>query len=178
MRASLLTQLDQLNSELDDLFRELEQYPHEQLNRQPAADSWSAMQVMNHLLLSEMYSRQYCEKKLSFAPKLPTAGISDRLRTLIVRFFFWLPFRINAPKFIATDALPKESELETVRKSYLEQRQAMAKFLSSVDDQYLNKAVYKHPFVGRLSLAGMLRFFGAHFRHHRKQLRRAIQAAK
>lgn len=177
MRVALQTQLEKLNGELDLLLTDLGQYSHEQLNQQPAPNSWSATQVLNHLLLSEKYSRQYCQKKLSFDPELPKAGMVDNFRTFLVSFYFKLPLKVEAPKAINTDALPRESQLEEVRTSYLEQREELAKFLQIVDESYLDKAVYKHPFAGRLSLSGMLHFFTAHFTHHRKQIYRALQVA-
>lgn len=177
MREDLLRQLDRMNSSLDLLFDELAQYNHEQLNKQPAPDSWCATQVLNHLFLSEKYSQQYCEKKLSFDPELPTAGMMDKLRTVVVRSYFALPLKIQAPKAISTAALARESKLSDLRASYQEQRRQLAQFLSTVDEKYLDKAVYKHPFAGRLSISGMLHFFVAHFAHHRKQIRRAVTAA-
>lgn len=177
MRAALLSQLDRLDTELQALFKELEQYDYEQLNSQPAPDSWCATQVLQHLLHSEMYSRQYCEKKLSFSPKLDDAGFLDRMRTILVSSYFSLPLKLEAPKAINTDALPRESLLADIRKDYGEQRALLREFLNNVDEAYIGKAVYKHPFAGRLSFRGMLHFFQAHFAHHRKQIRRAVQAA-
>lgn len=177
MRTALLKQLDALDVELESLFDELEPYSYEQLNQQPAPDSWCATQILQHLLLSEMYSRQYCQKKLSFSPQLADAGLLDRVRTMLVSSYFSLPLKWEAPKAINTDALPRESQLADIRKNYREQRVQLREFLTTVDEQYLGKAVYKHPFAGRLSLAGMLRFFKAHFIHHRKQIKRALSTA-
>ena len=154
MRAALLEQLDQLDTDLQSLFKELEGYSYEQLNEQPAPYSWCATQVLQHLLHSEMYSRQYCQKKLSFSPTLADAGLMDKMRTALVSGYFALPLKLEAPKAISTDALPRESSLADVRQSYAEQRKELREFLSTVDDQYVGKVVYKHPFAGRLSLNG------------------------
>ncbi len=178
MRAALQRQLQELNVQLDALFKELNQYSYEQLNQQPALTAWSATQVLNHLLLSEKYSQQYCEKKLSFEPQLAKAGIADNFRTFLVSFYFKLPMKVEAPKYINTDALPKETKLDDLKKHYREQREELAGFLLNLDQQYLDKAVYKHPFAGRLSISGMLRFFEVHFAHHRKQIYRALQATQ
>ncbi|MEL6659058.1 MAG: DinB family protein [Bacteroidota bacterium] len=175
MRAALQQQLITLNGQLDALFEELGEYSHQQLNQQPAEGAWSATQVLNHLLLSEKYSRQYCQKKLSFEPDLAKAGMADSFRTFLVRFYFKLPMKVQAPKAINTDALPRESKLKELKEQYREQREELAGFLLNVDQQYLDKGVYKHPFAGRLSISGMLHFFDAHFTHHRKQIHRALK---
>ncbi|MEO0723682.1 MAG: DinB family protein [Bacteroidota bacterium] len=177
MRAALQQQLQELDGQLDTLFEDLSQYSHEQLNQQPTPDSWCATQVLNHLLLSEKYSRQYCQKKLSFEPDLDKAGMADSFRTFLVSFYFKLPMKVEAPKNINTDALPRESQLDDLKQQYREQREELAGFLLNVDQQYLDKAVYKHPFAGRLSISGMLHFFDAHFAHHRKQIYRVLKVA-
>jgi hypothetical protein len=51
----------------------------------------------------------------------------------------------------------------------------MAAFLDNLPAEYADKEVYRHPFAGRMSLAGMLSFFEAHFINHRRQLYRALR---
>lgn len=174
MRAAILDQLTVLDKELEELLTELAAYSKEQLNRQPAPDSWSATQVLHHLLLSEKYSRQYCEKKLSFKPDLPKAGLMTAARTQFVKWYLFLPLKVKAPAMISSSALPEEDELSNIVAQFTAQRKQLRTYLEQVEEQYLDREVYKHPFAGRLSLGGMLNFFQAHFRHHRKQIYRAL----
>jgi uncharacterized damage-inducible protein DinB len=176
MRTQLQQQLGQLNTELDALLDQLTQYSHQQINQQPTPDSWSAMQVMHHLLLSETLSMKYCQKKLSFEPSLKKAGLMARLRAFFVRYYLLSPFKFKAPPVLATSALPAESDLEGLANQYRNQRAAFEDFLEQVPEKYLDKEVYKHPFGGRLSLSGMVDFFDAHFQHHRRQALRAVDA--
>ena len=53
----------------------------------------------------------------------------------------------------------------------------MKKKLDSLPNEYLNKLVYKHPSVGRLTLKQMLTFFRTHINRHEKQINRLIQNA-
>jgi uncharacterized damage-inducible protein DinB len=177
MRTALLQQLQQLNTELDALLDQLAQYSHEQINQQPAPDSWSATQVMHHLLLSETLSMKYCQKKLSFEPTLRKAGLMARLRAYMVRYYLLSPFKFKAPPMLATPALPAKSDLVTIANQYRSQRAAFAHFLEQLPEKYLDKEVYKHPFGGRLSISGMMDFFAAHFQHHRRQALRAVNVA-
>ncbi|MEM1216120.1 MAG: DinB family protein [Bacteroidota bacterium] len=174
MRNILERHLQQLNLQLNELLKDLANYTSAQLNRVPAPGSWSALQVLNHLQLSEQFSRQYCEKKLSFKPKLPKAGLTASVRSKIVTTYLQSPLKAKAPKFIAGSALPATDELDNVAQKYQHQRQKLARFLATVDEEYLDKQVYKHPLGGRLSIEGMLLFFNAHFQHHRKQIYRAL----
>ncbi|MGH1435258.1 MAG: DinB family protein [Lewinella sp.] len=174
MRAAILDQLAVMDKELDQLFTELDHYSSEQLNRSPAPESWSVTQVLNHLLLSEKYSLQYCEKKLSFEPNLPKAGLAAAARALFVNWYLFLPLKVKAPALISTSALPKEDDLANIKTQYQTQRQLLRAFLEQLEESYLDREVYKHPFAGRLSFPGMFSFMTAHFRHHRKQIYRAL----
>ncbi len=168
--------LQTLDRELDELFDDLAQYAPEALNQAPAPGGWSAMQALHHLLLSERYSLQYCEKKLSHRPKLPRAGVLAWWRVQYVRFYLLSPIKVKAPAMIDTPALPATDTLPSVAAQYRAQRAAMATFLDNLPAEYADKEVYRHPFAGRMSVAGMLSFFGAHFTHHRRQLYRALRA--
>ena len=174
MRAQLHQDLDQLNVELEALLKNLENYSHEQLNQSPAPNKWSAIQVMHHLMLSEQLSMKYCQKKLSFEPQLKKAGVMADLRAQFVKYYLLSPFKFNAPPMLATPNLPTEDTLPNLAAQYRAQRKTFAAFLAEVSEQYLDKEVYKHPAGGRLSLQGMLDFFDAHFRNHRKQALRAV----
>lgn len=176
MKEVLLQRLAGLNEELDTLFTDLANYDAEALNKQPAPDSWCATQVLHHLLMAEKYSRQYCEKKLSFKPELRKAGFEAGIRAWLVSVYLKTPLKVKAPKTLDTSALPRESKLSDIIAEYKEQRELMEAFIQNVDESYLDKEVYKHALAGRLSLSGMFDFFEAHFAHHRKQLYRALAA--
>ncbi len=168
-------QLNQLDEKLNKLLADLENYSTEQLCKKPTPDSWSAIQVLHHLILSEKYSRMYCEKKLSFNPKLKKVGIGTAIRTKFVNFYLNSPFKAPAPKMISGDVLPTEDTLANVREIWLAERINLAKFIQELPQEYTDKEIYKHPLGGRLSIDGMMQFFDAHFRNHEKQIYRALK---
>ena len=169
------SQLNELDKKLNKLFANLENYSTEQICKKPAPDSWSAIQVMHHLILSEKYSRMYCEKKLSFNPKLKKAGFGTSLRTKFVNFYLNSPFKAPAPKMIDGDNLPTEDTLANVREIWTAERANLAKFIQDLPPEYADKEIYKHPLGGRLSIDGMMQFFDAHFNNHEKQIYRALK---
>ena len=168
-------QLKQLDTKLNKLFADLENYSTEQLCKKPAPDSWSAIQILHHLIMSEKYSRMYCEKKLSFKPKLKKAGISASLRAKFVNFYLNSPLKAPAPKQISGPHLPTEDTLDNVREIWLAERVNLAKFIHNLPQEYADKEVYKHPLGGRLSINGMMQFFDSHFINHEKQIYRALK---
>ncbi|NNF33458.1 MAG: DinB family protein [Saprospiraceae bacterium] len=174
MRKKLLTLFNTLEEERNSLFSILNDYNDESINQQPGPQKWSAQQVINHLILSEKHSVGYCQKKLSFNPDLKNAGIGSAIKAWTVINYFKLPLKINAPKGIDTPALPTYESIEETKRKWKIERENMKQFLENVDNQYLDKELYKHPFAGRLTLQGMMKFFIAHFRHHRKQIDKAL----
>lgn len=173
-RTQLITQLQGLNDELDQLLKSLGDHSHEVLNKPPKEGAWSAMQVLHHIKLAEYYSYKYCEKKLSFKPQLSKVGWQENLRGKLVKWYLQLPFKVQAPTNMSGDALPSESQLAELASEWKEQRKTLQQFFEDLPEEYVNKAVYKHPMGGRLSFAGMLDFYEAHFRRHQKQIWRTI----
>ncbi len=173
-RTQLITQLQGLNDELDQLLKSLGDHSHETLNKPPKDGAWSAMQILHHIKLAEYYSYKYCEKKLSFTPQLNKVGWQENLRGKLVKWYLQLPLKAQAPTNMSGSALPPESKLVDIEAEWKKQRKNLQQFLEELPDKYIDKAVYKHPFGGRLSFAGMLDFYQAHFRRHQRQIWRSI----
>ncbi len=174
MRKSIENQLDTMDSELKLLLRDLKKFSDKDLNWQPRPGKWSVLQVMQHLMLAEMFSHQYVEKKLSFDPKLKKAGLPSALRLLLLRFYLGLPVRFKAPKGVSTVHLQEKAAFWDLVKQWNHQRDSLRSYLAGLPDDKFDKSIYKHPIVGRLSLQGMLTFHRVHFRRHRKQIRRIL----
>lgn len=167
-------QLARLNKSLEYLFQQLEAYSEEQLNHQPDPNTWSPLMVVKHLMMAEEYSMKYVQKKLSFNPDIPGTGIHTHLRSWVLEFYFISPFKWEAPKAIADENLTGPHEIETLKQQWWEQRTQLKKLLEEISPDRYHQEVYKHPFAGRLSISGMLRFFQGHFKRHRKQIERRL----
>ena len=174
MKKATIQKLDQLDIELRNLLRELEAYSEAKLNEKPDEKSWSVFQVMYHLLLSEQYSCQYVQKKLSFAPELKKAGLVSGLRRLALNTYLATPLKFKAPA-VVNDDLPQQATFWEIAKKWKDQRVLLRDYLQELPDEHFNKEIYKHPFAGRLSLDGMLAFFQGHFKRHKKQIFRTIR---
>jgi hypothetical protein len=163
-------QLDQLNQSLDDLFRKLEGYSHQQLSRQPDPDTWSPLMVVKHMMLAEGYSQDYVKKKLSYDPKIPRAGFMAALRSIVLSVYFRSPLKWEAPKVIGDNALAGTYQLADLKKDWLQQRKELEQIMMQLPPDRYKEEVYKHPFAGRLSIKGMLHFYQGHFERHRGQI--------
>lgn len=175
MKASVKKKLDQLDLDLRELLRDLDGYSEKTLNRQPKKGAWSVFQIMHHLLLSERYSKQYLERKLSHQPKLKQAGIMAKLRSLLVNSYLKSPLKRKAPAAISGDQLPLKSTFWEVAKAWRTDREQLREYLNELPKDHFSKELYKHPFAGRMSLDGMLSFFQNHYARHKKQIYRTLR---
>lgn len=174
MKASLLRQNSAYQKEVEQLLEELSASNDAILNMAALDGGWSAIQTVHHLILSEELSLQYVQKKLSFNPKLEKADFQTRLRAAALWFYLNLPIKFKAPATVNEEKLPGFTTFAQTRERWLAIRQKWTAFLEQLPEDLLDKAVYKHPFAGRLSWAGMLRFFRHHFQRHRKQIRHTL----
>lgn len=173
--APLQRRLQRLAAGLDTLLLQLEAYDDEQLNRQPGPGRWSAMQVLQHLMLAEKLSQGYLQKKRSVpAGQLPAAGLGTFWRAMLVWFFLYLPLKRKAPAMVAEEAMPAYASLAETAETWKQQRAALAQLLTSLDPSLHQKAFYRHPLAGLLTTAGMLDFFRWHFERHLRQLHECL----
>ncbi len=178
MTKRVKNQLDNLNSELGLLFRDLKKYSDADLNWKPAEGKWSVLQIMEHLILAEFYSHKYLEKKLSFNPQLKNAGLVSAFRSMAVTTYLKWPFRIKAPEGVGTEKLAEQSTFWELVKQWKSNRENLESYLSELPADLFKKQTYKHPMGGRMSIAGMMTFHKNHFRRHSKQIYKILQNFK
>ena len=58
-RKRILSKLEDINQDLENLFSKLEDYSDDKLNKAPKEGKWSISQIMNHLILAETLSLKY-----------------------------------------------------------------------------------------------------------------------
>ncbi|WP_235294237.1 DinB family protein [Portibacter lacus] len=174
LRNKLIQKVQNLDIEMDQLFNELKGNSFETLNKKKDANTWSPIQILDHIILSERLSLGYCKKKLSFDPKLKTANFRTWINGRLISWSLQSPFKFKAPDVVTSDKLVAESELGLIKEKWKALRAELLAFIHNVPEKYIDKEVYKHPFGLRMSLNGMLDFYKSHFRRHRKQLRQRI----
>ena len=164
---------DKIEKDRFILKQELSNYSNEQLNTKPRDGGWSPMQIIRHLIEAEEGTLKYIQKKLSFNPKLETTGFKQQIRFLIFQMVFRSPFKVKAPRGIS-EALPEYSDFEETMKIWEDNRQEFKLFLEHLDDNLWDKAIFKHPIMGRIAMPHTLGFFDEHIRRHKKQIQRAL----
>ncbi len=151
-------------------------YGDEQLNRLPASGGWSAMQVVHHLLLVDTLALRYVQRKLGFEPVLQRAGMAERLRLWRLWIYLHAPLKFKAPEAVSEQRFPSFATLADTRRQWEQVAAAWQAFLEALPEDLCDKAVYRHPFVGRLSWGGLFVFLRWHLERHARQMFRTLRA--
>ena len=173
--SEITLKLNFLDQRISDLLFSLKAIPTEKLNTKPQENSWSVLQILHHLILTEEASLKYVKKKLSFNPKLNKASLSSKLRQKLLVTWAYTPVKFKAPDAVSGDTLAGDSRLDNLSQNWKSVRADMRAYLCKLPDEILEREVYKHPFAGKLTLEGMLTFFEAHLDRHEKQIRKTLK---
>ena len=167
--------LNRMDADLTSLLKVLNNYSEKTLNKRPAENKWSVLQVMHHLILAEGYGQAYVKKKLSYNPELKKAGISAFLRKTFAKNYLKVPFKIKAPEAVGDEHLPEYSSFWETAKKWKLQRQDLRTLFENMPIEHFDKEIYNHPLAGRLTLVGLLEFYQSHFARHRKQIDKILK---
>lgn len=165
----LQNSFEKLDKKKEKALNILKNMPEDQIKIRPTEGSWSAIQALRHIQLSEEASLRYMQKKVLAGDDLPQAEGKAR-RNL---FFLFVVFALNI-KFKAPSVLPDPeiTSLESLEKDWNETRRNMKEYVDTFPEKWLSRAVYKHPRVGMLTLLDAIRFFNVHLNHHIQQVNR------
>ncbi|UOQ76872.1 DinB family protein [Hymenobacter sp. 5516J-16] len=176
MNHRLHLRFEQLERATTQLFHSVEALG-DKARQAPGPGQWSAVQVVQHLVVAETGIGQYMEKKLLQAEGLHKAGFASFLKSRLLRVLLRLPFtRFKAPAALAklTPAeIPPLSELQAEWEAV---RRRLERLLNEYPSNLLDRAIFKHPRSGMLTIYQTLDFMLDHVLHHQKQVERITKA--
>lgn len=173
MNAQLEQLFTTLESDREKLFAKIGKLSAEQFNRSEAG-KWSVHQVLAHLVTAEKLSLQYLNKKFLGIKDADNSGIVEEIKMLVLKISQRLPFKFKAPKKVV-EFTPTYPNLETLEEEWILLRKELRLFLEKINDDQVNKKIYKHVFAGMLSSKQALIFFREHFIHHLPQINKLIR---
>ena len=176
MTPKIERRFNKIDRELLQLVDQLKAYDDEALNKKPGPGKWSVLQVMHHLVLAESAAFRYLRKKMQHDPRFKRAGFPSWLRSITLQLGFLLPIKFKAPDAVGDKKIPDISSLEEISEKWLKLRSELRIYSEQLPVEFYSKAIYKHPIGGRMSLFGMLGFFGGHFRRHRQQIHKCLKS--
>ncbi len=138
-------------------------------------NSWNVVQVLRHVQMAESASLAYITKKSQGGAQLANSTLYPRLLLVLTDLTFRSGAKVKAPKALEN---PPISSLEEIENDWATTRSELRSFVEKFPDEWGRKAVYKHPFIGMLSLAGAIQFFNVHQNHHIRQVHRILKSIR
>jgi len=174
MTDRLAEQFAQLEGDRSAIFARIDGLTAEQLCRRPGDGEWSVSQVLGHLILAEELSLGYIRKKMKAPEQLRSPGLVDKMKSRLLTVMLRSPLRFKSPKAAADP--PEESDLSQIRAHWDSVRGSWRGLIAEMPPELADRAIYRHPVVGPMSLTRCLTFLAEHITHHRHQIDRILAA--
>lgn len=158
------------------LFKDLQSYPEEVIQKRPSPGAWSIAEIIAHLIAGEEYVYSYTDKKLKDGTRSARTGLVARIKRDILKIAFALPIKFKVPKSVLPSTEHSTlKELEIKWEQIAKMRHAL---LNSLDESEFNKDIWKHPRVGKINFVQMIDFSIDHSRRHEEQIKRTLVAVQ
>ena len=169
MLSKLQVAFDALNNSLQDTLNYMENLSVESQQASNPGE-WNAVQILCHLKDAESGTLTYLSKKIQ-APKseIPRGGLSAKIRSIMLsRALRNYDRKLKVPTGL--DTVPDKPNYSEVREEYLEVRKKFGLLLEEFDKEMVNKAYFKHPRAGRITILQTMEFLKDHFDRHMEQI--------
>ena len=142
----------------------------ERLHVRPAANQWSALDVLAHLVKVEQEFVSGLRAGLSV--QRPPPGLAERMRCWGVIAVMRSPMKVAMPASVAQHITPDAAlSFEQAGTEWMAARAELVALITSLPAP-VRGGVLRHPVGGWLTLEDTLRVLLAHTHHHQYQLRR------
>ncbi|ANF44438.1 MULTISPECIES: DinB family protein [Priestia] len=145
----------------NDVLSSVESLTYEQLNQQPASNTWSVMQVLEHLYLMERMIVSRVKDQLENGVDQPTEDKPFHLAVDRSR-------KVDAPAQV-TPSNEKQT-LEEMKSKLAESRAALIELEETASEDKLKQKSFPHPVFGLMDLKQWIDFIGYHEKRHQEQI--------
>lgn len=164
------TQLERAKTEILETLATLNS---EVLNTPTATNKWSILQILHHTALVESGTLQYIKKKCQKPDQIPRVGFLVPFKMVFLSMVLKSNIKIKAPKILSEP--PQKLKLQDLADDWEQTRGSLYHFLEQLPEEFNDKAIFKHPMVGRIGITHMLGFLVNHFEHHEKQIKKYLK---
>ena len=172
MHASLEKVFNEIESQRESVLASFRSMTVEQLNKVPDPGSWSAAEVLSHVLAAERLSVAYMKKKAQGIQHSARSGVWEEFKMRMLMVSQRLPgLKFKAPKRVVENTT-RLTSLDEIDNTWKEIRSELRHLLDSIPTEHLDRLIYKHPAAGYLNVRHALIFFREHLHHHGPQLLR------
>lgn len=170
MLPKLQSQFNQIEQLKQNLLDSLDQFNESQLGYRISQDSWSRLQVAQHLVIVEKVTLAYMQKKILSFPTAKKVGQFAGIRSAFLTLTQRMPFKYKIPtKRVASEGDVIYSDLKDEWQTI---RQHLQTFLGQFSAENIHYPILRNPLVGLLNISQTLRFIEEHFKHHLRQFAR------
>ena len=153
------------------LLAELESLPRPLLERKPAPDEWSVLEVVEHLVLAEADVLADMDRPERLRTR--RVSIRSRLGYAMVLGVLVSPFAVRVPSPAMRPS--GQRSLEELRSAWEASHHALREHVAAVEAGRISGAVFVHPVSGPLTTRQAVRMLRVHLRRHEKQIRRILR---
>lgn len=163
-------QLQRIAALRDALLAEVDAAPDATRRRRAAPDAWSALEVVEHLVLAERVvlgpSAQWGERPDA------SRSLRDRVRYCMVRLVLQQRIKVTIP----SEQLRPSGRVSfaQLRTAWIAQQEALREFVLSLDAAGAKRAIFHHPIAGPLTVRQALQLLEVHLRGHAAQVHRLL----
>ncbi len=158
--------------ELSDLknrvLNNLADYSQEELSFKPSPNEWSISQVIEHIIESESGINKYVNYKLKNIEQQPKVGLKSYLSSRVLNKNLMSDKKFKVPTVLSEPESGK-SYME-LKEKWDNSRLYLIKTIETFPSDKMNKAIFKHPVAGLLSINQTLSFLINHLKHHIPQI--------
>lgn len=169
MISTLDKEFDKLEQQLENLLRMVRPLTEGQQNFKPHANAWSILQIFRHLMQSEGQINKYVRKKILGVKETRDAGMLAKFRSALLNAAMRLPIRYRVPESIKVD-FEDHYVYDKLVTDWRALRAELKAFLDTIDEDTSHKELFRHPTVGRMTLAQGLSFMQVHLARHTLQV--------
>ncbi len=157
----------------DSISADMARVDDDRFNRIPEDGGWSAAQTLSHVIGAERKSLAYLQKKIQKPEAIQEAGLIAAIKSGLLTLAMACPVKIKAPP--GSPEIVQQASSAELDAEWTAVRDNWHQFLIAYPREYADKAIYRHPIMGRLTLDQMLTFLANHLRRHSGQIRRALE---
>jgi hypothetical protein len=150
--------------------------PPEVIDRAPAQESWSPLQIGEHLLRTEEQMLGAAERQTHAGSDRRVLGEADDAAVEGLIQALRSPARFRVPDGARGIHPEGDLSLQDLRDRWGAVAERWRRLVAVFPPDLLNVALLRHPLAGPLCMGHTLRFLEAHVAHHVHQLNRTVQA--
>jgi hypothetical protein len=143
------------------------------LKKKPAADKWSALQILNHIIKTEQMSMIALKRGLKDFQSKEKTGLAESIKTILLRVTLNTPLKFKAPK--GAGDIPEQPILNDMLKKWEVVRKDLKDFFDTIPQEAMKKNLFNHPYSGKMNIFHAADFLVSHSEHHYRQIKKLVR---